>query len=153
MPVHVTVRARGAIVLPIESRRRLGLEEPGAVLEVRERDDGVIELWPVELSTRVEAAARDAERAEPGSWESLAPGERRFIERLFNPIDLFERYEGESDDEYGRRWTMVRMPLAQELYQGDEARCRQANADRARLVERLRQRGLLPPASVSPCLP
>ena len=153
MPVHVTLRARGAIVLPIELRRRLGLEEPGAVLEVRERDDGVIELWPVELATRVEAAARNAERAAPGSWESLAPEESRFIARLVDPIDLFERYEGESDEEFVRRWTMVRSPLAQELFHDDEARCRQANADRARLVERLRQHGLLPPASVSPCLP
>jgi AbrB family looped-hinge helix DNA binding protein len=42
----VGVRGRGEIVLPAELRRRLHLDQPGAQVEVVERDDGVIELHP-----------------------------------------------------------------------------------------------------------
>jgi len=43
----VAVRARGTIALPPALRRRLHLDEPGAQIELTERDDGVIELRPV----------------------------------------------------------------------------------------------------------
>jgi len=42
----LTVQKRGVINLPADLRKRHGLVEPGAQLEVSERDDGVIELRP-----------------------------------------------------------------------------------------------------------
>lgn len=43
---YVTVQSRGTIALPADVRRRHHLDEPGAQLEIVERDDGVIELRP-----------------------------------------------------------------------------------------------------------
>lgn len=43
---YVGVQRRGLIALPTELRRRLHLDEPGAQLEVTEREDGVVELRP-----------------------------------------------------------------------------------------------------------
>lgn len=43
---YVTVQRRGVISLPAEVRRRHHLDEPGAQVEVSEREDGVIELRP-----------------------------------------------------------------------------------------------------------
>lgn len=42
----VTIQARGTIALPADIRKRHHLDEPGAQVEVVERDDGVIELRP-----------------------------------------------------------------------------------------------------------
>jgi bifunctional DNA-binding transcriptional regulator/antitoxin component of YhaV-PrlF toxin-antitoxin module len=42
----VGVRGRGEIVLPADVRRRHRLDQPGAQVEVVEREDGVIELHP-----------------------------------------------------------------------------------------------------------
>jgi bifunctional DNA-binding transcriptional regulator/antitoxin component of YhaV-PrlF toxin-antitoxin module len=39
--------SRGSITLPAAVRRRYRLDEPGAQVEVVDRDDGVIELHPV----------------------------------------------------------------------------------------------------------
>ncbi len=38
------MQSRGLIALPTELRRRLHLDEPGAQVEILERDDGVLEL-------------------------------------------------------------------------------------------------------------
>jgi AbrB family looped-hinge helix DNA binding protein len=43
---YLGVQRRGVIALPAEVRRRLHLDEPGAQVEVIERDDGVLELRP-----------------------------------------------------------------------------------------------------------
>lgn len=43
---YLGVQQRGVIALPVEVRRRLHLDEPGAQLEVTERADGVLELRP-----------------------------------------------------------------------------------------------------------
>ena len=43
---YVGVQARGVVSLPAEVRRRLHLDEPGAQVEITERDDGVLELRP-----------------------------------------------------------------------------------------------------------
>lgn len=43
---YVPVRDRGVVVLPTEVRRRLQLDEPGAQVEITEREDGVLELRP-----------------------------------------------------------------------------------------------------------
>jgi AbrB family looped-hinge helix DNA binding protein len=44
--VYLTVQKRGVINLPSELRRRHHLDQPGAQVEVSEREDGVIELRP-----------------------------------------------------------------------------------------------------------
>lgn len=40
----VTMQSRGVVALPRELRKRLRLDEPGAQLEMTEREDGVIEV-------------------------------------------------------------------------------------------------------------
>jgi len=48
MKTHfVAVQARGTVALPVDLRRRLHLDEPGAQLEVIEHEDGRVELRPV----------------------------------------------------------------------------------------------------------
>lgn len=44
---YVAVQARGTVALPVELRRRLHLDEPGAQLELLEHDDGRVELRAV----------------------------------------------------------------------------------------------------------
>lgn len=44
--LYLTVQKRGVISLPPGLRARHHLDEPGAQVEVAERDDGVIELRP-----------------------------------------------------------------------------------------------------------
>lgn len=41
---YVSLQRRGVVALPAEVRQRLHLDQPGAQLEVTERDDGVLEL-------------------------------------------------------------------------------------------------------------
>lgn len=43
---YLGIQGRGTIALPADVRRRLHLDEPGAQLELIEREDGVIELRP-----------------------------------------------------------------------------------------------------------
>ncbi len=43
----VSVQSRGAVVLPPAVRTRLGLDTPGAQLELTEREDGVLEVRPM----------------------------------------------------------------------------------------------------------
>lgn len=40
----VTMQSRGVVAMPRELRKRLHLDDPGAQLELTEREDGVIEL-------------------------------------------------------------------------------------------------------------
>ncbi len=42
----LSLQSRGVLALPPEVRKRLGLDVPGAQVEVVEREDGVIELRP-----------------------------------------------------------------------------------------------------------
>lgn len=44
---YVGVQQRGLVALPRQLRQRMHLDEPGAQLEITERDDGVFELRPV----------------------------------------------------------------------------------------------------------
>lgn len=41
---YVSLQRRGVLALPAEVRERMHLDEPGAQLEVTEREDGVLEL-------------------------------------------------------------------------------------------------------------
>jgi len=43
---YVSVQSRGTIALPAALRRRYHLDEPGAQVELIEREDGVVELRP-----------------------------------------------------------------------------------------------------------
>ena len=43
-PRYLGIQGRGTIALPADVRRRLHLDEPGAQLEMIEREDGVLEL-------------------------------------------------------------------------------------------------------------
>lgn len=43
---YAAVQGRGTVALPPELRRKYRLDEPGAQLEIIEREDGVIELRP-----------------------------------------------------------------------------------------------------------
>jgi bifunctional DNA-binding transcriptional regulator/antitoxin component of YhaV-PrlF toxin-antitoxin module len=43
---YVTVQSRGVISLPAVLRRRYLLEQPGAQVEITEREDGVLEMRP-----------------------------------------------------------------------------------------------------------
>ena len=42
----LTVQGRGTVALPPALRSRMGLDSPGAQVEVNEREDGVLELRP-----------------------------------------------------------------------------------------------------------
>ncbi len=44
---YVGMQARGVLALPAEVRRRLLLDQPGAQVEITEREDGVLELRPL----------------------------------------------------------------------------------------------------------
>ncbi len=44
---HVSVQSRGTIALPADLRRRLHLDEPGAQVQIIEREDGTVELLPM----------------------------------------------------------------------------------------------------------
>jgi len=46
MRTFLSMQARGTVALPTDVRKRHGLDEAGAQVEVIERDDGVIELHP-----------------------------------------------------------------------------------------------------------
>jgi AbrB family looped-hinge helix DNA binding protein len=43
---YVAVQSRGTVALPAQVRKRLHLDEPGAQVEITEREDGVLELRP-----------------------------------------------------------------------------------------------------------
>jgi bifunctional DNA-binding transcriptional regulator/antitoxin component of YhaV-PrlF toxin-antitoxin module len=43
---YAAIQGRGTVALPTELRRKYRLDEPGAQLEIVERQDGVIELRP-----------------------------------------------------------------------------------------------------------
>lgn len=79
----ITVQARGLLALPRDVRARHGLDEPGAQVEVVEREDGVIELrphvavptdqqwfWSARWQEREREVDRHAERGEVTTFES-----------------------------------------------------------------------------------
>jgi bifunctional DNA-binding transcriptional regulator/antitoxin component of YhaV-PrlF toxin-antitoxin module len=43
---YLTLQSRGLLALPPELRRKYQLDQPGAQVEVTERDDGVLEIRP-----------------------------------------------------------------------------------------------------------
>lgn len=51
----VTVQSRGTVALPALLRKRFRLDEPGAQMEITEREDGVLELRPTVAVPATEA--------------------------------------------------------------------------------------------------
>jgi AbrB family looped-hinge helix DNA binding protein len=82
----VTVQRRGLLALPKEVRARLGLDRPGAQVEVVERDDGVIELHP-HVAVPAEQAWFWTER-----WQRMEREVDDHIER-----GEFTTYDGSAD--------------------------------------------------------
>jgi AbrB family looped-hinge helix DNA binding protein len=56
----LTLQTRGTIAIPPAIRRRLGLDRPGAQVEMVEREDGVIELRPHVPAVVIPLSARDS---------------------------------------------------------------------------------------------
>jgi bifunctional DNA-binding transcriptional regulator/antitoxin component of YhaV-PrlF toxin-antitoxin module len=67
----LTVQRRGTVALPPELRRRYRLDEPGAQVEITEREDGVLELRPLVAVPATEAWFWD-ERWQAGEREVAA---------------------------------------------------------------------------------
>lgn len=92
---YVTVQRRGVISLPAEVRRRHHLDEPGAQVEVSEREDGVIELRP-QLPIPADQRGfwtEEWQRMEREVDEDIAAGRvKRFdsIEEMFDEIEAGE---------------------------------------------------------------
>jgi bifunctional DNA-binding transcriptional regulator/antitoxin component of YhaV-PrlF toxin-antitoxin module len=74
---YVAVQRRGTVALPPTLRRRYHLDEPGAQVEITEREDGVLELRPLVAVPASEAWFWD-ERWQAGErevHEHVAAGE------------------------------------------------------------------------------
>jgi bifunctional DNA-binding transcriptional regulator/antitoxin component of YhaV-PrlF toxin-antitoxin module len=56
----LTLQARGTLAIPPAVRRRLGLDRPGAQVEMVEREDGVLELRPHVPMPVIPLSARDS---------------------------------------------------------------------------------------------
>jgi bifunctional DNA-binding transcriptional regulator/antitoxin component of YhaV-PrlF toxin-antitoxin module len=74
----VTVQSRGTLALPADVRRRHHLDQPGAQVEIVERDDGVIELHP-QVAVPAEQAWFWTERAQAREREVDAHVEAREV--------------------------------------------------------------------------
>jgi AbrB family looped-hinge helix DNA binding protein len=56
----LTLQSRGTIAIPPAVRRRLGLDRPGAQVEMVEREDGVLELRPYVPAQVIPLSAADS---------------------------------------------------------------------------------------------
>ena len=94
MKTHfVTVQSRGTVALPVDLRRRLHLDEPGAQIQIVEQDDGRVEIRPVLpvpaeqrwfWTARWQAMEREVD-------EHVAAGRIAVVD---GPNALFERLDG-----------------------------------------------------------
>lgn len=76
---YTAVQGRGTVALPAELRRKYRLDEPGAQIEITEREDGVIELRPT-LPVPVDEMwfwSEGHQAAERAAEEDLAAGRYR----------------------------------------------------------------------------
>lgn len=94
----VTLSAsRGSITLPAEVRHRHRLDQPGAQVEIVERDDGVIELHPL-LPHRADQAWFWAERwqqLEQQAEDDITAGRVETFDSTDEFIDDLEREAGD----------------------------------------------------------
>ena len=94
---YLGVQGRGTIALPVDVRRRLHLDEPGAQVEMTERDDGVIELraaLPVPADQRWFWSERWQER-EREVDEHVAAGRVTHHESTEDFLDHLDELEAE----------------------------------------------------------
>lgn len=95
---YVTLSAsRGSITLPASVRHRHHLDEPGAQVEVVERDDGVIELHPL-LPHRADQAwfwTKRWQAMEQEAEDDIAAGR---IETFADAGELLASFEREASE-------------------------------------------------------
>lgn len=90
--VFVSIQGRGTIALPAEVRRRLGLDEPGAQVEVVVREDDVIELHPCVPVAASQAwfwsrASQEREREVDDALRAGEVAEHASVEALLDHLD------------------------------------------------------------------
>jgi bifunctional DNA-binding transcriptional regulator/antitoxin component of YhaV-PrlF toxin-antitoxin module len=89
--------SRGSITLPADVRHRHHLDEPGAQVEVIERDDGVIELHPL-LPHRAEHAwfwTKRWQAMEQEAEDDIAAGRTETFESAEQFLADLEREAGD----------------------------------------------------------
>jgi bifunctional DNA-binding transcriptional regulator/antitoxin component of YhaV-PrlF toxin-antitoxin module len=93
---YVAVQSRGTIALPVDLRRRLHLDEPGAQLQIVEREDGTAELravLPVPAdqrwfwSERWQAMEREVDEDIAAGRETVVDGVDDLFEHLDRGLD------------------------------------------------------------------
>lgn len=91
---YLTVQKRGLISLPADLRKRHHLDDPGAQVELRERDDGVIEL---RAQSAVPADQRWfwSERWQRMEREAEADIEAGRVETFDRPEDFLHDLDGD----------------------------------------------------------
>ena len=89
--------SRGSITLPAEVRHRHRLDEPGAQVEIVERDDGVIELHPL-LPHRADQAWFWAERWQAMEREAQADITAGRVETFASGDELLDDLAREAAD-------------------------------------------------------
>lgn len=88
---YVAIQSRGTIALPASLRRRLHLDEPGAQVEIIEREDGRLELRAV-LPVPADQAwfwTERWQRMEREVDEDVAAGRTTVVDGLAGLRDLF----------------------------------------------------------------
>ncbi len=88
----VAVQGRGTIALPAAMRRRLHLDQPGAQVELLERDDGRIELRPL-LPVRADQAWFWTDRWQAMEREVDADVAAGRVTTADGPDELFEQLD------------------------------------------------------------
>ena len=93
---YVAVQARGTIALPVDLRRRLHLDEPGAQIQIIERENGLVELRPVLpvpadqrwfWSERWQAMEREADEHVAAGRVTVLDGPEALFEHLDRGLD------------------------------------------------------------------
>lgn len=85
----ITLQARGLLALPVELRKRYRLDEPGAQLELIEREDGVLELHP-HAAVPVDQAWFWTPEWQEGEREAAADIAAGRVERFDSDDDLLD---------------------------------------------------------------
>jgi bifunctional DNA-binding transcriptional regulator/antitoxin component of YhaV-PrlF toxin-antitoxin module len=85
MSTFLNVQGRGTVALPPDIRRRYGLDEPGAQVELVERDDGVLELRPCRPVHVIPLGPADSELVARLILDPPAPNDR--LRRALTQLD------------------------------------------------------------------
>ena len=96
----LTLQSRGTIALPADLRRRLRLDEPGAQVQLVERDDGTIELRPV-VAVPADQAWFWTDRWQATEREADAHVRDGHVRVHDGPDELFAYLDSSTDDASG----------------------------------------------------